>query len=97
MSVVVRHQPQGLTREQYDEVSRRMEGSGQWPPEGLDMHVMFGSEGDLRVSEIWDSESQFRAFAESLHATLDEVGVRYAEPEVYEVGELQKRPATATA
>ena len=49
MSVVVRHQPIGLTKEKYDEVSRRMEESGDWPADGLDIHVCFGSEGDLRV------------------------------------------------
>ena len=97
MSVVVRHQPKGLTREQYDEVSRRMEGAGNWPPDGMDLHVLFGSDGDLRVSEIWDSEEQFRAFAGGLMATLDEVGVAYSEPEVYQAHELQKRPEAATA
>ncbi len=97
MSVVVRHQPSGLTREQYDEVSRRMEGGGAWPPDGMDMHVLFGTEGELRVSEIWDSEEQFRAFADRLMPVLDEVGVPYSEPEVFAVHELQKRPQTATA
>jgi len=97
MSIVVRHQPSGLTREQYDEVSRRMESAGNWPPDGMDMHVMFGAEGEMRVSEIWDSEEQFRAFADRLMPVLDEVGVSYAEPEVFEVHELQKRPQTATA
>ena len=97
MSVVVRHQPKGLTRAQYDEVNRRMEGTVAWPPDGLDMHVLFGAEGDMRVSEIWDSEEQFRAFAGRLMPVLDEVGVPYAEPEVFEAHELQKRPQTATA
>ncbi len=97
MSVVVRHQPRGLTREQYDEVSRRMEGTGAWPPDGLDMHVLFGTEGDLRVSEIWDSEQQFRTFQPRLTAVLDEVGVPYADAEVFQAHELQKRPETATA
>ncbi len=97
MSVVVRHQPRGLTREQYDEVSRRMEGGGSWPPEGMDMHVLFGTEGELRVSEIWDSEEQFRSFAERLMPVMDEVGVAYSEPEVFEAHELQKRPQTTTA
>jgi len=50
MSVVVRHQPTGLTKEQYDEVSRRMEEAGVWPPDGIVLHDCFGSEGDLRVS-----------------------------------------------
>lgn len=96
MSVVVRHKPAGLTREKYDEVSRAMEGSGAWPPDGLDMHVLFGTEGDLMVSEIWDSEDQFRSFFGRLKEALDEAGVEHSDPEVYEVSELQKREGAAT-
>ena len=97
MSVVVRHLPVGLTREKYDEVSRRLEGAGDWPPQGLDMHVLFGSEGDLRVSEIWDSEDEFRAFFERLRPALEEAGVEHSgEPEIYEVHELEKREGAAT-
>jgi hypothetical protein len=97
VSVVVRYQPTGLTREQYDEVSRRMEGSGAWPPDGLDMHVMFGTEGELRVSEIWDSVEKWRAFSGTLLPVLEEVGVRMGgDPEVFQVHELQKRES-ATA
>jgi hypothetical protein len=93
VSIVVRYPATGLTREQYDEVSRRMEEAGNWPPEALEMHVLFGSEGDLRVSEIWDSEEQWRAFInERLMPVVQEVGVQMAgEPEVFEVHELEKR------
>lgn len=92
MSVLVRHQPRGLTREKYDDVSRRMEKAGSWPPEGLDIHVCFGSEGELRVSEIWDSEEQFRAFGEHLFPVLNEVGVQFdGEPELFEIQEMQRR------
>ena len=97
MSVVVRHLLKGLTRERYDDVSRRMEAGGDWPPAGLDMHVLFGAEGELRVSEIWDSDEQFRAFFGLLTRVLDEVGVSYDDPEVYEVHELEKRPEAAGA
>jgi hypothetical protein len=69
-----------------------MEEAGDWPPDGLEMHVLFGSEGDLRVSEIWDSEEEWRAFSERMMPVLNEVGVQFAgEPEVLEVHELQKR------
>ena len=92
MSIVVRYQPTGLTRGKYDDVSRRMEEAGDWPPDGLDIHVLFGSEGELRVSEIWDSEEQFRAFSERILPVLNDVGVQIAgEPEVFQVHELQKR------
>ncbi|HWH92386.1 MAG TPA: hypothetical protein VNT03_00880 [Baekduia sp.] len=92
MSVVIRYQPRDLTRQQYDEVSRRMEGSGSWPPDGMDMHVLFGAEGELRVSEIWDSEEKWRTFRDKLVPVLQEVGVQMGgDPEVFQVHELQKR------
>jgi hypothetical protein len=76
MSVLFRFQPVGMTRQQYDQVNARLEQSGAWPPAGLKLHVMFGSEGDLRVSEIWESEEQQRTFADHhLLAALREAGV----------------------
>src|SRR6266511_2567886 len=50
-----------VTSEQYDETLRRLEALGNWPPEGLAYHVAFRSEGNFRVSEIWDSREQFDA------------------------------------
>jgi hypothetical protein len=92
VSILVRYQPTGLTRQQYDEVTRRIEGS--WPPDGLDLHVLFGTEGELRVSEIWDSEDKWRGFADKLVPVLKEVGVQMGgDPEVFQVHELQKREA----
>jgi hypothetical protein len=91
MSILVRHRPRNLTREKYEEVSRRMEEAGDWSPEGLDVHVLFGSEGSTRVSEIWDSEEQFQAFGERIFPVLSEVGVEADEPEVWEVHELERR------
>src|SRR5450755_502819 len=54
MSVLIRFAPASLTAQQYDESVRRLERGGDWPPDGLDYHVCFGSDGNLRVSEIWD-------------------------------------------
>ncbi len=93
MSVLVRHHPRDLTREKYDAVNGRIEEAGvTWPPDGLDLHVCFGSEGNLRVSEIWDSEEQFQAFGERLFPILNEVGVELErEPELLEVQEIERR------
>ena len=92
MSIVVRYPVVGLTRQQYDEVSRRMEEAGAWPPDGLQLHVLFGTEGELKVSEIWESPEQHRAFGEQMLPVLDEVGVQVAgEPEVFEVHQLEQR------
>lgn len=91
MSVLFRYQAEGLTRQQYDAVSERLQSSGAWPPDGLELHVCFGSESDLRVSEIWASEDKQRAFAESaLLPTLREVGVGISgAPETFPVHEVQ--------
>jgi hypothetical protein len=92
MSVVVRYQPQGLTKARYDEVSERMDQSDDWPPDGLDVHVCFGDDGDLLVSEIWDSEEQWRAFRERLMPVLEDAGVQFAgDPQLFDVHQLQKR------
>lgn len=88
MSIVVRFAPASLTREQYDASVRRLEREGQFPPEGMDLHVCFGSEGNLRVSEIWDSREQWEAFGERLMPVLADVGIQPGEPEVLEVHNL---------
>ncbi len=96
MSIVVRYQPVGLTRQQYDEVTRRMQEAGAWPPDGLQLHVLFGDEANLKVSEIWESREQLEAVSEQLLPVLDEVGVQVAgEPEVFEVHELEQPQTTA--
>jgi hypothetical protein len=92
MSIVVRFNPTNLTREKYDESVRRGEEQGVWPnPDGLELHVLFGSEGDLRVSEIWDSREQWEAFGEELMPILADVGIDPGNPDVFEVHNIVKR------
>jgi hypothetical protein len=93
MSVVARFNPSNLTREKYDESVRRLEGAGLWPdPAGLEVHVLFGTEGDLRVSEIWASREQLQAYGEKLMPVLTDIGIEFsAEPEIFEVHNLVKR------
>ena len=93
MSIVVRFNPTNVTRETYDESMRRLEAAGAWPqPDGLELHVLFGSEGNLRVSEIWDSREQLEAFGEQLMPILADVGIEFAgEPEIFEVHNLVRR------
>ncbi|MBM2822494.1 MAG: hypothetical protein HW413_1240 [Thermoleophilia bacterium] len=92
MSIVVRFSPTNLTTEKYDETVRRLEEAGVWPPDGLDYHVLFGSEGSLRVSEIWDSRGQFEAFGEPLMPILADTGIEFSgAPEIFEVRNIIKR------
>jgi hypothetical protein len=91
MSVLIRFAPASLTAAQYDESVRKLEQAGVFPPDGLDYHVCFGTDGNLRVSEIWDSQEQLDAFGERLMPILSEVGIDPGEPELMEVHSIVKR------
>jgi hypothetical protein len=93
VSIVVRFSPAGLTREKYDESVRRLEAVGAWPnPAGMEIHLLFGEEGNLRVSEIWDSREQLQAFGDRLMPILTDIGIEFSgEPEIFEVQNLVKR------
>ena len=92
MSVVVRFTPTNVTKEKYDESLRRLEEAGEFPPEGMDYHVAFGPEDNLRVSEIWDSREQLQAFGDRLMPILTEIGIEFSgEPEILEVHNIIRR------
>jgi hypothetical protein len=93
MSIVVRFKPKDLTTEKYDESTRRLEEAGiEFPPDGLDYHICFGSDGNLLVSEIWDSREQFAAFGERLMPILADTGIEFSgEPDIFEVHNIIKR------
>lgn len=91
MSVLVRFVPTSLTAAQYDESIRRLSAAGDFPAAGLDYHVCFGTEGNLRVSEIWDSQEQLAAFGERLMPVLSEIGIEPGEPELIEIHNIVKR------
>jgi hypothetical protein len=93
MSVVVRFNPTSMTAAKYDEALRRHEEAGvELPPDGMNLHVCFGPEGNLRVSEIWDSREQLDAYGERLMPILAETGIEFTgEPEIFEVHNIIKR------
>jgi hypothetical protein len=93
MSILVRFtSAPGMTAEKYDEVLPRIEAAGQFPPDGLELHVAFNAGGSFRVSEIWDSKEQFEAFGQRLMPILAETGVELAgPPEVLEIHNIIRR------
>jgi hypothetical protein len=90
MSVVARYAPTNLTAEKYAEASRRLEEAGLWPnPDGMEYHVCFGPEDNLRVSEIWSSREQLDAVADRVSVILAEVGIEFpGPPEILEVHKI---------
>jgi hypothetical protein len=86
MAVVIRYNPQNLTRELYDSANAvLMKNAPEGPPSGdLMVHVLFGDDGSLQVSEIWSSEGAWReAWEGFLGPSLEEAGIQ-ASPEVLE-------------
>ena len=92
MSIVVRFAPTSLTAEKYNGTIRRLEAEAGFPPPGLDSHFCFGSEGNLLVTEIWDTREQFEAFGEQLMPVLTEAGIEFSgAPEIFEVHNIIRR------
>jgi hypothetical protein len=91
MSIVARFAPASVTTEKYDETVRRFEEEGDFPPDGMEYHVCFLSDGEVRVSEIWDSREKFEAFGERLMPILQEMGIDAGEPELFEVHNIIRR------
>jgi hypothetical protein len=87
MSILVRFTPaSAVTTEQYDETISRLESDGgDFPPDGLEYHCAFMSDGILRVSEVWDSQEKFEAFGPRLMPILAEVGIDPGKPEILQV------------
>jgi len=86
MAVLFRFTPSGMTRDQYWSVGKKLEEGGHWPPTGLLAHVCFGEQGNLHVSEVWESRQHQEQFAQALMPLLEEEGIGLSgEPDVLEV------------
>jgi len=85
MSIVVRFNTSNLTRAQYDSVKGALEQSGAWPPAGCQVHVCFGDENDLHVSEIWESREQLDAFGPMIGPHLAAANVQMSsDPDIFD-------------
>ena len=91
MSILVSFVPASMTAAQYDEAQSKLEEAGIWPPDGLDHHICFGTDGALRVSEVWDSQDQLDAFGERLMPILSDVEIDPGKPEVVEIYNTVRR------
>jgi hypothetical protein len=93
MSIVVRYAPvPSSTVEQYGEVMRRLEQSGELPADGFDYHVAFLSDGQLVVTEVWDSPQQLQAFGERVMPLLADVALEHSgQPEIFLVHNIIRR------
>jgi hypothetical protein len=91
VSVLIRFSPPSLTAEQYDEAVRRLTEEGVFPAEGLDYEICFGSDGNLKVSQVWDTQQQLEAFGARLRPILADLGIDPGEPEIVDVHNIIRR------
>ena len=53
-----------------------MKESGDFPPDGMELHVCFGTDGNLSVIELWDSKNEWATYAaEKLGPVLTDIGI----------------------
>jgi hypothetical protein len=58
----------------------------------MEYHVCFLADGNIRVSEIWDSREELDAFGERLMPVLEEIGIDPGEPpELLEIHNIVSR------
>ena len=83
MPVVIVQEGPTFTQERYEEVVRRLSGGkgrmetpGDWPVEGLLVHIAGQGEHGFRVVDVWESEDAFHRFGDRLVPVLEEVGVK---------------------
>ena len=90
MRMLIHYSPASLTAEQYDEATRLIEEVEEFPPEGLEYHVCFGSDGQLQITEIWSSREQLEAYLRWLRPVLSRVGIDPGKPEVLEIHRVRR-------
>ena len=57
----------------------------------MQYHVCFLADGQVRVSEIWDSQEKLDAFGERLMPLLAEIGIDPGHPETFEIHNIIRR------
>ena len=88
LPVLMIHESPGGTREQYEEVGRRLtEGRGldsleAWPVEGILAYAAGPTDEGWRVVDVWESEEAFQRFGGTIGPILQEVGFP-GEPKLY--------------
>lgn len=77
--------PKSFSKEQYDEVIRRLEAAGAGAPPGRSFHCAFSGGAGLHVFDVWESQESFEKFGETLIPIMNELGTDPGEPQVAEV------------
>lgn len=89
MAYVVRFTPK-MSEAQYDECIKRLDAAGAGAPAGREYHVCFKADGNLNVSDIWNSKEEFEQFGQTLMPILADIGIDAGEPVFLDVHNIIK-------
>ncbi len=93
MAVIITVEIPGGTQEQYEETTRLLQATEWFPPAGFIAHAAGpDGSGGWRVVDFWESEDDFRAFAEKARPIFDRGGVRTILPTVQQAVNVMVRP-----
>jgi hypothetical protein len=86
MAIGMYFRPEGMTKDTYDEVIRRLDDAGAGSPPGRTHHFALQmDDGSVHVFDVWDSQEQFDKFGETLVPILDDLGTNPGQPGVAQV------------
>jgi hypothetical protein len=88
VAIAVYFHPPKLTLAQFHEVDRRIHELVGGEPNGNIHGSVFGTDGDLMIYDIWESQEDFEAFGKVLMPILEELGLEPGQPAVMPVHRL---------
>jgi hypothetical protein len=97
VAIAVYFHPTGMTLKQFEETHRRLQAAGADAPKGRIHHSCFGTDGDLMVYDVWESQAALDAFAATLMPILAEIGLDVGEPSVMELHRLEQSGTSRVA
>ncbi len=51
-----------MSKQRYEAIHSDLEGSGEWPAEGCQLHVCFGPEDDNSGDEVWEPDQRMASY-----------------------------------
>jgi hypothetical protein len=85
MALAIYFHPKSLTAEQYDRAVTELTAVGADRPAGRSHHSCFGSDDDLMVYEVWESQQAFEEYGKVLIPILTKIGIDPGAPDVMPV------------
>lgn len=85
MAIGIYFHPKSLSAAQYDRANRELEAAGAGHPAGRIHHSCFGTDGDLMVYEVWESQHAFEEYGTVLMPILHKIGIDPGTPDVMPV------------